>query len=47
MTMVQKLNGMFAKWKAERNEIPVMMPGSAIGRMIRSESASRPKKRLR
>jgi hypothetical protein len=27
--------------------MPVMMPGSAIGRMISSEIASRPKKRVR
>ncbi len=33
--------------KAERSEMPVMMPGSAIGRMTRSEIVSRPKKRVR
>ena len=33
--------------KAERSEMPVMMPGSAIGRMTRSEIASRPKNRAR
>ncbi len=43
--MVQKLNGMLARLIAERSEMPVMMPGSAIGRMISSVIASRPKKR--
>ena len=33
--------------KAERSAMPVTMPGSAIGRMISSEMASRPKKRER
>ena len=30
--------------KAERNDMPVMMPGSAIGRIKSSEIVSRPKK---
>jgi hypothetical protein len=29
--------------KAERSEMPVMMPGRAIGRMTSSEMVSRPK----
>ncbi len=45
--MVQKLNGMPARLKAERREMPVRMPGSAMGRMISSEMDSRPKKRKR
>ena len=32
---------------AERSAMPVMMPGSAIGRMKRSEMTSWPKKRAR
>ena len=36
-----------AELKAERSEMPVMMPGSAIGRMMRSEIASRPKNLVR
>src|SRR5512143_758424 len=44
MTMVRKLNGTFIKPIAERSAMPVMMPGSAIGRMTRNEIASRPKK---
>ena len=31
--------------KAERSDMPVMIPGNAIGRMTSSEMASRPKKR--
>ena len=46
-TIVQNEKGMSASAKAERSEMPVMMPGSAIGRMRRSEIASRPKKRER
>jgi hypothetical protein len=46
-TIVQNEKGMSAIAKAERREMPVMMPGSAIGRMRRSEIASRPKKRVR
>ncbi len=42
-TMVQKLNGMSAKLKAERNDMPVMMPGKAIGKMTKSDIVSRPK----
>ena len=45
--MVQKLNGMSARLKAERSEMPVMMPGRAIGRMTSSEIASRPKNFVR
>ena len=41
--MVQNENGMSARLKAERSAMPVMMPGSAIGRMTSSEIASRPK----
>ena len=32
---------------ADRSAMPVMIPGSAIGRMMSSEIASRPKKRVR
>ncbi len=35
--------GMSNRLKAERSAMPVMMPGSAIGRMTSSEIASRPK----
>ena len=42
-TIVQNEKGMSTRLKAERSEMPVMMPGSAIGRMKRSEIASRPK----
>src|SRR3546814_11220993 len=45
--MVQKLKGISARLKAARSEMPVMMPGSAIGRMMSSDTVSRPKKRLR
>ena len=45
--MVQVENGMPPRLKAERSDMPVMMPGSAIGRMTRSEIDSRPKKRER
>ncbi|MNL45498.1 hypothetical protein D3C87_1681480 [compost metagenome] len=45
-TMVQKENGISAIEKAERSAMPVMMPGSAIGRMTSSEMVSRPKKRV-
>ena len=33
--------------KAERSDMPVMMPGSAIGRIKSNEIVSRPKKRAR
>ena len=46
-TIVQNEKGMSAIAKAERSDMPVMMPGSAIGRMRSSETASRPKKRER
>ena len=46
-TIVQKLNGISARLNALRRLIPVMMPGSAIGRISRSETVSRPKKRER
>ena len=46
-TIVQTLNGIPARLNAERSEIPVKIPGSAIGRMIISEIDSRPKKRVR
>jgi hypothetical protein len=36
-------NGISARLKAERSEMPVMTPGRAIGRITRSEIASRPK----
>ncbi len=34
---------MSIRLKAERSEMPVMMPGSAMGRMTSSEMVSRPK----
>src|SRR5262245_57627453 len=45
-TMVQKLKGISISEKADRNDMPVMMPGSAMGRMTKSEMASRPKNLL-
>src|SRR5687767_1537505 len=42
-TIVQKENGMSISEKAERSEMPVMMPGSAMGRTTSSEIVSRPK----
>ncbi len=41
--IVQIENGMSARLKAERSAMPVMMPGSAMGRMTSSEMVSRPK----
>ena len=46
-TIVQVEKGMSIRLKAERSDMPVMMPGSAIGRMTSSEIASRPKNRAR
>ena len=46
-TIVQNENGISASAKAERSEMPVMMPGNAIGRMRSSDTDSRPKKRER
>src|SRR5258706_8479965 len=43
MTTVQKLKGMPARFSAERRLMPVMMPGSATGRISNREIASRPK----
>ena len=45
--MVQTENGMSIRLKAERSAMPVMMPGSAMGRMTRSEIVSRPKNFVR
>jgi hypothetical protein len=45
--MVQKLNGTSARLNAERSEIPVMIPGSAMGSTTRSDTVSRPKNRVR
>ncbi|MGO8147984.1 hypothetical protein AB9F42_34885, partial [Rhizobium leguminosarum] len=42
-SMVQTENGMSNRLKAERSAMPVMLPGSAIGRMTSSEIASRQK----
>src|SRR3569833_427800 len=42
-TMVQKLNGMSSRLNAERSAMPVMMTGSAIGRVTSSDTTSRPK----
>src|SRR2546428_12756671 len=47
ITMVQKLNGMFSRPMADRSEIPVMIPGSAIGKVTRNDTVSRPKNLLR
>ena len=41
MVQIEKSRPMMSK--AERNDMPVMMPGSAIGRMNSSEIVSRPK----
>ena len=38
---------MSARLKAERSEMPVMIPGSAMGRTTSSDTASRPKNRAR
>ena len=46
-TIVQNEKGMSTRSKAERSAMPVMMPGSAIGRMTSSEIASRPKNFVR
>ena len=43
--MVHVENGISISEKADRNEMPVMMPGNAMGRMMRSDMTSRPKKR--
>ena len=45
--MVQVLNGMSMIPKAERSDMPVMTPGSAMGSRISSETWSRPKNRAR
>jgi len=41
--IVQNENGISARLKAERKAIPVIMPGSAIGKITKSEMVSRPK----
>src|ERR1700755_1887903 len=46
-TIVQRLKFVCQKEKKEFSAIPVMIPGSAIGRTSRNEIASRPKKRKR
>ena len=43
--MVHIEKGISSRLKAERSEMPVMMPGSAMGRMTSSEIVSRPKNR--
>ena len=45
--IVQKEKGISASEKAERSAMPVMMPGSAMGRMTSSEMTSRPKNLVR
>src|SRR5688500_4685213 len=45
--MVQKLNGISARLNADRSEIPVMIPGSAMGSTTSSDTVSRPKHRDR
>src|SRR6218665_304981 len=42
-TIVQNENGISIRLNADRNEMPVMMPGSAIGRITSSDIVSRPK----
>ena len=44
---VRNENGISAGLKAGRSAMPVMMPGSAVGRMTSSDTVSRPKKRER
>ena len=46
-TIVQNEKGMSMRSKAARSEMPVTMPGRAIGRTRRSEIASRPKNFVR
>src|SRR6201999_2195084 len=46
-TMVQKLNGTPPRAKAARSEMPVTMPGKAIGSRISRVTDSLPKKRKR
>src|SRR3990172_4260279 len=43
MTTVQNENGIPDRLMADRNAIPVMMPGRAIGKTMKSERVSRPK----
>src|SRR4051794_20627246 len=45
-TIVQNENGISIRLNAERSEMPVMIPGSAIGRITSSEMVSRPKNRV-
>src|ERR1700755_3054435 len=45
--IVQVENGISIRRKAERRGMPVMIPGSAIGRMTSSEIVSRPKNLVR
>src|SRR5690349_14732302 len=45
-TIVQNENGISIRLNADLSEIPVMMPGSAIGRITSSEMVSRPKNRV-
>ena len=45
--MVQKENGMSARLNADRNAMPVMIPGSAIGKITNSDITSRPKNAVR
>ena len=46
-TMVHVENGMSITSKADRSDMPVMIPGKAMGNRISSEIWSRPKKRAR
>src|SRR5689334_22006311 len=41
--MVQNVKGISTRSNAERNAMPVMIPGSAIGSTTKSEITSRPK----
>ena len=41
--MVQVLNGISRRENADRSEIPVIIPGKAMGRITSSEMVSRPK----
>src|SRR5579863_9121724 len=47
MTIVQIERLMWPAMKAELSAIPVTIPGNAIGRTSRNDTASRPKKRKR
>src|SRR3990172_4133471 len=47
ITIVQNENGTCPRGIAGRRAMPVMIPGSAIGRMMTKDTADFPKKRVR